>query len=377
MNCNIFKKGLEDYILGSISNDLKIAFEKHMDGCESCRRLYEEEVKIDRDFKMALSTDCLNFNSSKTNIINSIDKNRYSKKTSNKILYNFKKYKIRYVSYTVAVISMIVFIPMVLKGFYGTDYNSDTSKKETVIYESNEKNVAKKPKIDISTPKVDNSKVTVATAKIGDYYPFEKNIKYKYAGDGNEYATYSVYVDYLRGTRQQIRVNNGGTETVKVLENKDGELRLILSKGEIYYREDFTSQINNKPEILLKEPLTKGNSWTLKDGSKRSITNVKVAIKTALANYECIEVTTVRKDSTDKDYYAPKIGLVKTLFSSNGSEVSSTLNKMEKNVPFVQTVKFYYPNGNDSVNYITEKKLSFNTNDITKKIFENKFQTSS
>ena len=81
-----------------------------------------------------------------------------------------------------------------------------------------------------------------------------------YAGNGNEYATYSVYVDYLRGNREQLRVNNGGTEMVKVLENKDGELRLIYSKGEIYYREDFTSQINNKLEILLKEPLTKGNS---------------------------------------------------------------------------------------------------------------------
>ena len=55
-------------------------------------------------------------------------------------------------------------------------------------------------------------------------------------------------------------------------------------------------------------------------------------------------------------------------------EVSSSLSKMEKNVPFVQTVKFYYPNGNDSMNYITEKKLSFNTNDITKKIFEKNFK---
>ena len=382
MNCNIFKKGLEDYIIGSISNDLKIVFEKHMDGCENCRMLYEEEVKIDRDFKMALSIDASNFNSSRTKIINSIDKNRYSKKTSNKILYNYKKYKNRYFSYAVAVITMIVLIPMGLKGFYGTNYNSDTSTGNTkpivdiskpMVDISKPKVDISKPKVDISTPKVDNSKVTVATAKIGDYYPFEKNIKYKYIGVGNEYATYFVYVDYLRGTRQQIRVNNGGTETVKVLENKDGELRLILSKGEIYYREDFTSKINNKPEILLKEPLTKGNYWILKDGSKRSITNVKVDIKTALANYECIEVTTVRKDSTDKDYYAPKIGLVKSLFSSNGSDISSTLNKMEKNVPLVQTVKFYYPNGNDSVNYITEKKLSFNTNDITKKIFEKNF----
>ncbi|MCB2293610.1 GerMN domain-containing protein [Clostridium algoriphilum] len=230
-----------------------------------------------------------------------------------------------------------------------------------------------KPKVDMSKPKVDNSKGDVATAKIGDYYPFEKSLKYMYVGEGNEYATYSVFVDYLRGNRQQIRIDNGGSELVKVLENKDGELRLIFSKGEIYYREDFTSQINNKPEILLKEPLTKGNSWTLKDGSKRSITNVKVAIKTPLASYECIEVTTVRKDSTDKDYYAANIGLVKTLFTSNG-DVSSSLSKMEKKVPFVQMVKFYYPNGNDSMNYITEKKLSFDTNDITRKIFEKKFK---
>ncbi|WP_291636617.1 hypothetical protein, partial [Clostridium sp.] len=105
MNCNKFKKGLEEYMIGSFSDDLKIAFEKHKDGCESCRMLYEEEVKIDRDFKIALSIDCLDFNSSKTNILNSIDKNRYSKKTSNKILYNIKKYKNRYLTYAVAVIA--------------------------------------------------------------------------------------------------------------------------------------------------------------------------------------------------------------------------------------------------------------------------------
>jgi len=230
-----------------------------------------------------------------------------------------------------------------------------------------------KPKVDTSKQKVDNLKDTVTTAKIGDYYPFEKSIKYMYAGAYNEYATYSVYVDYLRGNRQQIRVNNGGSEVVKVLENKDGELRLILSKGEIYYREDFTSKINNKPEILLKEPLTKGNSWTLQDGSKRSITSVKVAIKTPLASYECIEVTTVRKDSTDKDYYAANIGLVKTI-SINKGEVSSSLSKMEKKVPFVQTVQFYYPNGNDNMNYKADKKLSFDTNDVTKKTFEKYFK---
>ena len=211
-------------------------------------------------------------------------------------------------------------------------------------------------------------------SKIENYYPFEKDVKYSYDGVGNEYATYSVYVDYMKENRQQIRVNNGGTETVKVLENKDGELRLIFSKGETYFREDFTSKVNDKADVLLKEPLIKGTSWTALDGSARSITDVKVPVTTPLASYECIEVTTVSKESTIKDYYAVNVGLVKTIFTSNGTEVSSSLSKMQKNTPHIQNVKFYFPNGNDSFNYSTNKELSFKTNDITKEAFEKHFK---
>ncbi len=139
MDCNVFKKGLEEYLLGNTSDDLKIELEKHMEGCESCRRLYEEENKIDSDFKMVLSIDGIDFNSSRGSIINSIDKNRYSKKTSNKILYNFKRYKNRYITYAVAVMAMIVFIPMTLKGFGGGNYNSATGNKPKTMIESNKK----------------------------------------------------------------------------------------------------------------------------------------------------------------------------------------------------------------------------------------------
>ena len=221
------------------------------------------------------------------------------------------------------------------------------------------------------------TKDSAVITKIKNYYPFQKNVRYLYSGNGNEYATYSVYVDYLSESRQQVRVNNGGTETVKVFENKEGELRLILAKGECYYRENFTSQINDKPEILLKEPLTKGNSWTLPDGNKRSITNVKVPINTPLGSFNCLEVTTQRNESIVKDYYAVNIGLVKTSFISNGTEVSSTLSKIDKDMMLVQTVKFYYPNIIDSINYITNKELSFATNNITKKVFEENFKEAS
>ncbi|MCB2288259.1 GerMN domain-containing protein [Clostridium sp. CS001] len=226
-------------------------------------------------------------------------------------------------------------------------------------------------------PKViDNSQTegNESKLKIENYYPFQKDVKYMYVGTGNEFATYSVQVDYLKENHQQIRVNNGGTEMAKVLEIKDGELRLVFSKGESYYREDFTTKTNDKAEVLLKEPLTKGNSWTLADGGVRTITNVKTSITTPAGSYECLEVTTVGKDSTIKDYYAADVGLAKTVFISNGTEVSSSLSKIEKNVPFVQTVKFYYPNGDDGFNYITNKQISFNTNDITRETLEKSFK---
>jgi len=142
MNCNIFKNGLDDYILGVCSNDLKIALEKHMEQCESCKLLYEEELKLDRDFKLVLSIDGIEFNSSRASIINSIDKNRYSKKTSNKMLYNFKKYKNRYLSYAVAVIAMVVFIPMLLRGFGGGNYSSESPKNNTTMYKTSEESIA-------------------------------------------------------------------------------------------------------------------------------------------------------------------------------------------------------------------------------------------
>ncbi|MGH4140455.1 DUF4652 domain-containing protein [Clostridium sp.] len=167
MNCNMFKDRLDDYVLGNISNDLKFALEKHMEGCESCRRLYEKEVKMDRDFKIILSIDGIDFNSSRASIIKSIDKNRYSKKTSNKVLYNFRKYKNKYISYAVAVIAMIVFIPIMLKGYPGVSYKSETSDKSTAmdrssqqeLIKSSENNAAGSSKKSLAMDKTDKGSV--------------------------------------------------------------------------------------------------------------------------------------------------------------------------------------------------------------------------
>jgi len=206
---------------------------------------------------------------------------------------------------------------------------------------------------------------------IEDYYPFEENIKYTYQGEGNEYASYTVYVDYIRDNRMQIRVNNGGTETVKVLENSDGKLIQILAQGECYYREDFTGRQaeQDKIEVLLMEPLKEGTTWTLNDGRTRTITAVGVELNTPSGSYKVLEVTTEGENSKVVDYYAPNVGLVKTVFTSEGTEVTSVLSQVE-NVPLTQAIDFYYPDKNLYKLIKVTKSLTLNTNDVTRKKIE-------
>jgi hypothetical protein len=210
---------------------------------------------------------------------------------------------------------------------------------------------------------------------VGDYYPFKENVKYSYLGEGNEYASYTVYVDYLKDNRIQTRTNNGGTEMVKVLENADGELTQILAQGECYYREDLTGRQADpaKLEVLLKEPLQQGTTWTLNDGRTRTITAVDVELSTPTGTYKALEVTTEGEHGKLVDYYAPEVGLVMTAFASEGMEVRSVLNQIE-NVPLTQAIDFYYPDKNLEKLVKVTKSLTFNTNDITRKKIEEAYK---
>lgn len=203
---------------------------------------------------------------------------------------------------------------------------------------------------------------------INDFYPMKKNIRYIYEGTGNEFASYEVYNDYISEEKVQQRIDNRGTVMVNVLELKDGKLTKVFSKGETYFRENLLKANNDEKEVILMSPLAKGTTWTLKDGRVRTITNTEVDITTPTGKYKAIEVTT--KNTKDKtiDYYAKNVGLVKSIFVSGGTEISSTLTKMEENVPLVQIINFFYPNIDDGKLYIKSKQIKFYTNDITRKV---------
>jgi hypothetical protein len=223
--------------------------------------------------------------------------------------------------------------------------------------------VTLKPEVSPGEDEIEESVGEEEKLTIEDYFPMEADTEYIYEGEGNEFASYRRYVDYIdvANKKLQTRTNNGGTETVRVLQIKDGALAVINIMNESYYRADFMNMAaGTDTEVLLMEPLVEGTKWVLKDGRQRSITGVKVPVTTPYGSFEALEVTTEADDSTTKDYYAAGVGLIKTLFQSEGLEVSSTLESVNKDATLMQQLTVYYADTDEKI-YPVQKELSLRT----------------
>lgn len=265
---------------------------------------------------------------------------------------------------TVAVISIMLLL--VACGSNGTK----ESPAETPA-ESPQEEAAKEPaeaeeqaETPSEAPVIEEEAVKLTVDRL---YPFETDTYRVYEGKGNEFAGYDVYVDFMQSDRIQLRENNGGTEIVRVLEKKDGMLKEVIFEPETYYKENFLSKEPNTDRILLMEPIAAGTTW-MNDNETNTITAVDKEVVTPSGTYLAVEVTRVTKNEKDEytniDYYAEDMGLVKSLNIGTGYEVSSSLQKIEKNAVQNKVVNFYYPNAMDERIFLYRKEIQFTTNDI-------------
>jgi hypothetical protein len=121
-----------------------------------------------------------------------------------------------------------------------------------------------------------------------------------------------------------------------VFELNDDSLKRVYFTGEGFARIDCTS-MKGEEEIVIKSPIKVGNSWVMKDGSKRSITAIDKDISTPLGNLKALEITTEGAESTNQEYYVKGMGFVKRVFTSKDNpefQVITEAEKYEKNVPF-------------------------------------------
>lgn len=170
-----------------------------------------------------------------------------------------------------------------------------------------------------STNKTADSNNDISKYSLSDFMPKKINLKISYSG-GFENGGEKSYIEYVEGNRTQIKTASTGTTVVKVLEEKDDAISIVYAQEEFYEKKNMLSQSNNRADILLKAPLKVGTSWTARDGVKETITAVDIPLKTPAGEFKVIEVTKETKDSVSKRYFAPGLGLIKSIFITNGIE---------------------------------------------------------
>lgn len=79
MNCRIFSKSLRGYIAGELSKDVSELMSKHMNKCEKCRKMYNEQLQIYKSIESMAVVSGSTFKSSRAEILLNVDRNRYGK----------------------------------------------------------------------------------------------------------------------------------------------------------------------------------------------------------------------------------------------------------------------------------------------------------
>lgn len=115
MNCSTFKNRLNDYLEDNLYNDMKDAMEEHINTCNKCREVYEEEKNIDSMLKKAFSVDTTKFSSSRTDIMKAIDKNKYSKNVASKLKYHWLRYNNKYMASVACLLFLVLAMPYASK----------------------------------------------------------------------------------------------------------------------------------------------------------------------------------------------------------------------------------------------------------------------
>lgn len=205
---------------------------------------------------------------------------------------------------------------------------------------------------------------------IADYHPFKENIRKDYEGTGNEYAEQETFIEFIEDNKAQIKIMNPGTTFVKVLEYKNGALTEVFAEGEFYHIENMLNANTNRSNIILKEPLEIGNTWSNGDDTVMEITGLDKEIDTPSGAYNALEVTTKFKEGgIQKEYYVRDLGLVARIYVNDDFEVKTLLREI-KNQKQSMEILGYYPTAQDIGTSYVRESIEFGTNDNIEDILE-------
>ena len=162
-----------------------------------------------------------------------------------------------------------------------------------------------------------------------EFFPLTEGTKWQYLGEGNEFASFTSEVLFVKEDRAQVMENNGGTVSASVFKVTDDEIVRIFFKGEEYDETNFLDEEPNDNLVILKKPLKVGTKWETTHGT-REIVETDAIVDTPAGKFEdCIKVRISLDTSTSFEYFKQGIGMVKREFIYEDTIVTSTLEKYE------------------------------------------------
>jgi hypothetical protein len=116
MNCKTFKRNLPDFIVGEIYDfSLLSSMEEHMKQCVECKLEYDRKLAAERELLEEINNTDIEFNSKRTAVMYTLDKGYYGNSLLDRLTFNMRSFKMRYVSAAAAVFIMV----FVLSGMLG------------------------------------------------------------------------------------------------------------------------------------------------------------------------------------------------------------------------------------------------------------------
>lgn len=291
ISCNTFRKKLYDYIDGSVTGDIRHSMDEHIENCMSCRSIYKEEMNLDELLREEINSRDIKFESSREEIMKSINGNRYKGGLLKKLYLRLKKNFIPYTISTACII-LIALISInfyksynLAKGLYGKGNTintvTDNPAKETTshdnpLYKLNEQEIpvtasGVDENINNILNKIKNQSVGVAPWQIGYadddriiYYNYSALLAYNFDAKGGYYYggidLEKINCGHVQGS---VVTNFKFSPDAKyvVINNGASELDIRDKKYEMYLY-DFS---NRNLKVISKE-----NKFMLQDAWSKS-----------------------------------------------------------------------------------------------------------
>lgn len=290
MDCITFSKYIKDYIAEEMSEESAKEMLIHLNQCKECRRYYEEHMRSYKYFEGMFIANDHEFKSSRIEILNSINKNKYSKKYFNKLIF-FIRRNYKWYASSIAVLILLIFISSFTLHYIknwketvpaspgpSTNITSPTKEEIMVGEETITKFINKYyivTKEDVALTKKMHSGMTEAESRETDEKMF------KYTSEMSEMLTENVLVAFTADRRWFMRASTvkDVDHTMEVMDLVITEMpkkddKLAFQANFTLIKKSFSGEILAEAKVSKKYYLTKENGkWKLTNPITFSIDN--------------------------------------------------------------------------------------------------------